>query len=106
MSWISFSNLRTLIGPRAPSASGGFTGDIQEESTNYQILVTDGVVSMTGIVTATFPNIAGATEGVWVECFSGTLTLAGDAPIQGPNPLTTGQAGYFVPLPSGSWRQF
>ena len=97
--------IKPIIDPGGGGAGvSSFTGDIQEKAVNYQILVTDGYVAMTGTVNATLPAIASATEGVWIDCVSGTTTVLGDASIEAPTILTPGMKGYFVPL-AASWRQ-
>lgn len=86
--------------------TGGFTGDRQERSVDYQILTTDGYVAMTGTVDAILPSIIIATNGVWIDCVSGITTIVADAAVQGPTTFTTGVKGYFIPLPiTKTWRQ-
>ncbi len=82
----------------------GFTGDIREVNTDFQILTGDGYIGVTGTVNLTLPDIDKASNGVFVDCISGVVTMLGDAPIEGPTVLTTSMKAYFIPL-AASWRQ-
>jgi len=76
--------------------------DIREVTANYQVLVADDIIHGTGTFNVTLPNIVDATHEVTVSSIAGTLTLLGDATIESPTSLTTGQRATVYPA-GGQW---
>lgn len=75
---------------------------ISEVTSNYQALVTDDIIHVTGTANVTFVNIADAIKEVTISANAGTTTLLGDATIESPTSLTDGQRATFYKA-NGQW---
>ena len=81
------------------------TFNIVEVAAAYQVLVSDGAINCLGTFTVTLPNIADAVKDITVTSTVGTITVAGDATIQGITSLTTGTSAVWYPARGEWWRK-
>lgn len=76
--------------------------NVVEADVAYQVLVTDDQISCDGTFTVTLPDIADAYKAVGVSSTTGTITIAGDATINGGTSLISGTESVWFPA-RGEW---
>ena len=78
---------------------------VVEADETYQVLVHDDAINCDGTFTVTFADIADTVGSIIVTSTNGTITVAGDAPIQGSTSLTTGTSAEWYPARDEWWRR-
>ena len=76
--------------------------NVVEADDAYQVLVTDDQISCDGAFTVTLPAIADSYKPIGISSTNGTITVAGDATIQGAASVTTGTNAEWFPA-RGQW---
>lgn len=78
---------------------------IIEVDANYQATPSDDIINGDGTFTVTFPPILTAIQSITISSTNGSITLAGDATIQGSTTLTNGTSAEFYPARGQWWRK-
>jgi hypothetical protein len=97
--------LKSMITALIRAEDKGQSFTVVEAGSTYQVLPNDDAINCDGTFTVTLLPIADAIQPIIITSTSGTITVAGNATIQGSTSVTTGTSAEWYPARGEWWRR-